>query len=206
MKTYKIHFIRNGMTAANVDGRYIGHTDEPLSEQGKKELFELSKKGGYPDPQAVFVSPLARCAETAAILFPEKKPVIINDLIEYNFGEFEGKTAAELHNHPLFSAWLAGEPDVAPPFGESAADFSKRIMRGFSGIVTGVLKTGITETAIVTHGGVIAALLANYGLPELPLHEWFTSGGCGYTVSIMPSVWTKAEKVEITGPIPERNR
>lgn len=130
MKTYKIHFIRNGMTAANVDGRYIGHTDEPLSEQGKKELFELSKKGGYPDPQAVFVSPLARCAETTAILFPEKKPIIINDLIEYNFGEFEGKTAAELHNHPLFFRLACGQSGCRSSFWRKRCGFFKKDYAG----------------------------------------------------------------------------
>ena len=202
MKTYRIHFIRNALTAANLDGRYIGHTDEPLSDQGVRQLKQQLIDARYPQADAVFSSPLLRCTQTAGILYPGKEAIVINDLIEYDFGEFEGKTAAELQHYPVFPGWLAGEPDAEPPFGESARAFSARICNCLSLIVQGLIKTGTTDAVIVTHGGVIMALLAAFGLPEAPMHEWLTPSGCGYTVRITPSVWMNGQKFEVVGEIP----
>ena len=70
----KIWLIRHGMTEGNRHQRYIGVTDEPLCEEGRK----LLRKFTYPKPQAVFVSPLKRCLETAAILFDDPKLRIID--------------------------------------------------------------------------------------------------------------------------------
>lgn len=202
MKSYTICFIRNGMTEANLDGRYIGHTDVPLCAEGLQQLEELKRDAVYPEVDALFSSPLLRCKETANALFPDKNPIIINDLIEYNFGEFEGKTAAELQSYPMFPGWLAGEPDIEPPFGESAKAFASRICNCFSLIVQGLMKTGTTKAAIVTHGGVIMTLLSAFGLPEMPMHEWLTPSGCGYTVRITPSIWMRGQKFEIVAEIP----
>ena len=58
------------------------------------------------------------------------------------------------------------------------------------------------DAVIITHGGVIMALLAAFGLPEAPMHEWLTPSGCGYTVSIIPSVWMNGQKFEVVGKIP----
>ncbi len=202
MKSYSIFFIRNGMTAANLEGRYIGHTDVPLCPEGLRQLEQLNKDAVYPQADALFCSPLLRCTQTAGIIYPGREPIIINDLIEYNFGEFEGKTAAELERYPMFPGWLAGEQNIEPPFGESGKAFSARICGCFSLIVQGLMKTGTTKAAVITHGGVIMALLSAFGLPEMPMHEWITPSGCGYTVRITPSVWMRGNKFEIIAEIP----
>ena len=103
MKTYTLHFIRHGMTTANEEGRYVGHQDLSLSLQGEDELRYLKDNCVYPDPPVVFTSPLKRCTETCEILFPDAQPVVMRELIEYNFGEFEGHTAEELQH-----VWLSG--------------------------------------------------------------------------------------------------
>ena len=202
MKSYYIYLIRNGMTAENNDGKYIGHTDVPLSEEGKRQLKDMAGNYEYPDPEVVFSSPLMRCTETAKIIYPETDAIVINDLIECNFGEFEGKTAAELENHPVFPSWLAAEKDVEPPFGESNEAFQKRVCGCFIKIVDGLIKTGTTKAAIVTHGGVIMTLLAAFGIPEAPMHEWLMPNGCGYTVRITPSIWSRGYKVEVFEELP----
>ena len=101
----KIWLIRHGMTEGNRHQRYIGVTDEPLCEEGRK----LLRKFTYPKPQAVFVSPLKRCLETAAILFDDPKVRIIDQLAECNFGEFENKNYKELSGDPRYQAWIAME-------------------------------------------------------------------------------------------------
>ena len=177
MKSYTVHLIRNGLTDENLEGRYIGHTDVELSEEGKAQLGQMKDELIFPPVDAVFTSPLKRCTETAKILYPDNMPIVIDGFIEYNFGEFENKTADELKESPVFPRWLAGERGVEPPFGESNEAFEKRIRETFEKVAEGLMKTGTTSSAIVTHGGVIMAILAAYGIPELPMHEWLTPSG-----------------------------
>ena len=166
MKSYLIHFIRHGSVDETLAGKYIGTTDVSLSEEGKEELRKLKELCDYPPTQVVFTSPLKRCTETCRILYPEISPLSIANLREYSFGEWEGKTADDLQAEPDFERWLAGDYDAQPPHGESNADFLRRICRMFESIVEGLMKTGTTESVIVTHGGVITTLLAVYGLPR----------------------------------------
>ncbi len=202
MKSYTIYLIRHGLTDENLQGRYIGHTDVLLSEDGKKQLAQLKEDTVFPPVQALFTSPLKRCKETASILYPENKPIEIEGFIEYNFGYFENKTAEQLEDHPVFSRWLAGERGVEPPFGESNEAFGKRVCETFEKVAEGLMKTGTTDAAIVTHGGVIMAILATYGIPELPMHEWLTPNGCGFTIKINPSLWMRAKKFEVFSEFP----
>lgn len=202
MKSYTVHLIRHGLTDENLQGRYIGHTDVLLSEDGKKQLAQLKEETVFPPVQALFTSPLKRCKETASILYPENKPIEIEGFIEYNFGFFENKTAEQLEDHPVFPRWLAGERGVEPPFGESNEAFGKRVCETFEKVAEGLMKTGTTEAAIVTHGGVIMAILSTYGIPEFPMHEWLTPNGCGFTVKINPSLWMRAKKFEVFSEFP----
>lgn len=96
MKSYVIHLIRHGAIDETLSGKYIGTTDPPLSDKGKLALKKLAFTHAYPQPPVVFTSPLKRCTQTCAVLFPERKPLVIADLSECNFGEWEGKTAEEL--------------------------------------------------------------------------------------------------------------
>ncbi len=202
MKSYTIHLIRNALTDENLEGRYIGHTDVDLGEEGRAQLLQMKDELIYPPVEALFTSPLKRCTETAKILYPDNNPIVIDGFIEYNFGEFENKTAEELKEHPVFPKWLAGEKGVEPPFGESNEKFEKRVRSTFEKVAEGLMKTGITSAAIVTHGGVIMSILSAYGIPELPMHEWITPSGCGFTIKINPSLWMRAQKFEVFSEFP----
>lgn len=202
MKSYTIHLIRNGLTDENLEGRYIGHTNVDLGEEGRAQLLQMKDELIYPPVEALFTSPLKRCTETAKILYPDNKPIVIDGFIEYNFGEFENKTAEELKEHPVFPKWLAGEKGVEPPFGESNEKFENRVRSTFEKVAEGLMKTGTTSAAIVTHGGVIMSILSAYGIPELPMHEWITPSGCGFTIKVNPSLWMRAKKFEVFSEFP----
>ena len=76
------------MTEENLDGKYIGQTDVPASEYGLRQIKDIiDEYGGYPEVDAVVSSPLKRCTETAKLIYPDKEPMILNGLIEYDFGE-----------------------------------------------------------------------------------------------------------------------
>lgn len=202
MKSYIIHFIRHGAIDETLSGKYIGTTDVPLSEKGRLDLKKLDYEYRYPGTQVVFTSPLKRCTETCKILYPELNPLSITALSECNFGEWEGKTAEELKNDPDFEKWLAGDNSVKPPRGESNADFTRRICRMFESIVEGLMKTGTTESVIVTHGGVIMTLLAVYGLPQAKPFEWTMDNGFGYSLRVTPMLWQRDKVCEVFRTIP----
>ncbi len=202
MKSYTIHFIRNALTDENLEGRYIGHTNVELSNEGKLQLGQMREDFVYPPVDALFTSPLKRCTETASILYPDNKPIVIDGMIEYNFGEFENKTAEQLEKYEEFPRWLAGEKGVKPPYGESNEEFAKRVCETFEKVAEGLMKTATLNTAIITHGGVIMTILAAYGIPEYPMHEWITPNGCGFTVKLNPSLWSRAKKFEVFSEFP----
>lgn len=202
MKAYTIYLIRHGAIDPALQGKYIGQTDAPLSAEGLQALAELRASMVYPPAEAVFTSPLQRCTATAAALYPDQAAIEIDGLKECSFGEFEGKSAEELKKSPVFPRWLAGEPGVAPPFGESSAAFGRRVCTTFEKIADGLMKTGTTEAAMITHGGVIMALLAAYGLPELPMTEWRTEPGCGFALKLHPSLWMRGKKLEVFSLFP----
>lgn len=202
MKSYIIHFIRHGAIDETLLGKYIGTTDVPLSDKGRLDLKKLDYEYRYPGTQVVFTSPLKRCTETCRILYPELNPLSIANLSECNFGEWEGKTAEELKSDPDFEKWLAGDNSVKPPRGESNADFTRRICRMFESIVEGLMKTGTTESVIVTHGGVIMTLLAVYGLPQAKPFEWTMDNGFGYSLRVTPMLWQRDKVCEVFQTIP----
>jgi len=194
--------LRHGLCAGETEGRYIGHTDAPLTEAGRSQLCQMRDSHAYPQVQALFVSPLKRCRESARILYPGLQPMELPGLKEYFFGEFENKTPAQLERHPLFARWIAGDPGVTPPFAEDLARFGARINETFTKLCDGLLKTGTKDCAVVTHGGVIMALLAAFGLPEAPMHDWLAPGGCGFTLRIEPAIWLRARKCEVIAMAP----
>lgn len=203
MKTYKIHLIRHGITDDNLNGVYAGHTDTPLCSEGREQIIQMTQEYIYPQADFIFSSPLRRCTETAEIIYPKIKPLIIDGLTEYNFGEFEGQTAEELHKkQPLFDRWLKGEAGVSPPFGESNEEFAKRVCETFVKIVDGVLASKSDNVVIVTHGGVISTILSNFALPEASAAQWLTPQGCGYTLLASHFLWMQGHKLEAVKEIP----
>lgn len=202
MKSYVIHFIRHGSVDETLAGKYIGTTDALLSDKGKMSLKKLNFDYAYPQPTVVFTSPLKRCTETCKILFPNIKPLVIDALSECNFGEWENKTADELKADPDFEKWLAGDTSVKPPRGESNNDFVRRICKMFESIVDGLMKTGTTECAIVTHGGIIMTLLAVYGLPQAKPFEWAMDNGFGYSLRVTPMLWQRDKVCEVFSTLP----
>ena len=93
MKTFKLHLIRHGMTAGNLQGLYIGSgTDIPLCEEGRAQLKELKERFEYPQVDTAFSSPLVRAVATANILFPNAgHQFTVHDLREAGFGVFENR-------------------------------------------------------------------------------------------------------------------
>jgi len=203
MKSITITLLRHGLCEGEAEGRYIGHTDAPLTEEGKAQLRQMQEEYVYPQADALFISPLGRCRETAALLYPQATPIELAGLQEYFFGEYENKTPAELEEHPIFHRWIAGEEGLVPPFGEELPDFQSRIIETFVKLGDGLLKTNTAHTVVILPGGVVMALMSMFGLPEAPMHEWLTPSGTGFTLRIEPTIWLRGRKAEVYAEAPE---
>ena len=186
----KIWLIRHGMTEGNSHQRYIGVTDEPLCEEGRK----LLEKFTYPAVQALFVSPLKRCRETASILFPKGEQRIVPLLAECDFGEFENKNYKELSDNPHYQEWIDSNGTLPFPGGESKEECADRNLKGFDEVLKACRDEGITEAALVVHGGTIMNIMEAYALPKKAFYEWHVGNGCGYLVELELQDWNDAER------------
>ena len=160
MKTYRIYLFRHGLTAGNFNAQYIGSTDEPLDPRGEAQLQRLSGAHPYPPVDAVFTSPLRRARQSAAILYPNHSAIALDGLKECDFGEFEGKTAAELQGDARFAKWLSGDLRARPPQGESGAEFTARVGRKSVTIDTAKMKIRGLHNAYNAMAAALATLAA----------------------------------------------
>ena len=202
MKSYVIHLIRNMPCEGNLEGRYIGRTESPLALESIAKLAQRKGELEYPQAQAFFASPSTRCVDTLKILYPQADPEVVLELAECDFGEFEGKTAKELEGDPRFAQWMAGGAQAAPPGGESGPVFLQRVCQGFELLVKNLMTLGQTSAVLVTSAGVITSLLAAYGLPQAPAHQWMYQPGEGYSVRITPGLWMRSGVMEVFAQIP----
>ncbi len=197
MKTLKIHLIRHGATDANVLGQYIGSkTDMPLSPEGLDELRLLKENMDYPEIEVLYSSPMLRCRQTGAVLYPDKETISVENLKEYDFGSFEGKTATQLESNPDFIDWAAGKL-AAPPEGEDNSVFIQRLCIGLNQIVMDMLSKDKTEAGVIMHGGAIMMLLGATAVPRHRPVEWTADPGRGYSLLITPSLYHKSGIVEV---------
>lgn len=199
MKNYYLYLIRHGITQGNLDGKYIGQTDLALCPEGKKQIETLCADEIYPEVGKVYSSPLTRCLETAEIIYPEQKLMIVDEICEMNFGEFEGKTQRQLQDLREYTDWLRGGPDAAPPSGEKYGDFMIRCIEGLDIIFSDMMRKDITRAACVTHAGVITNLLCGYGLPKGQPANYMCDPGEGFEIILTPFLWQKGPAFEISG-------
>ena len=173
----QITLIRHGKTAENLAGRYMGRSDAPLCPEG---IADAKRARRDETLQRVYVSPLKRARQTAAILFPNAEQVVIEDLQEMDFGDFEGRTAAEMEHDPAYRAWVDDLCRGACPNGESQADFFRRVTEAF----VGTLQTIDSDALFVVHGGVIMAIMAAFAEPKKGFYEWEAPNLGGYRATV----------------------
>ena len=199
MKTYRLYFIRHGITQGNLDGKYIGFTDLPLCDEGAAAISALKVSEVYPDVQKVYSSPLQRCLQTAEIIYPNTYLQEIDNISECDFGDFENKSQEELESLPEYTEWIKGGMNACPPNGESFGDFTLRCIDGLEEIFMDMMKNQVTRAACITHAGVIMNLLSGYGLPKGKPVDFACNQGEGFEISLTPFLWQKGPTFEIVG-------
>lgn len=202
MITYKIHLIRTGTTQVGDRRVYTGKRDVSLSKTGIEHLEMMKSTFLYPLASVVYSSPLARCVQTAEILYPETQLIPVEELGDLDLGEFEGKGYNELKQDPDFVRWIGNSKENTPPGGEDTISFTRRIVVGIDRIFGEMMSQKLTNVAVVTHGGVIMTLLSNVGVPEMPMKHWSVDNGVGYTIIMNPQMWMREGKCEVFAHLP----
>ena len=187
--TVKILFIRHGLTAGNLEKRYIGRTDEPLCDEGIAQLKSLK----FPSCEKVVCSPMKRCIQTAEIIFLQGDYIIENELRECDFGDFEGKNYKELTDNADYRKWIDSGGSLPFPNGESPENFRRRCVKAFE--VALQYCDLSASVAFVVHGGTIMSILEKYAVPHRDYFDWHCENGHGYIC-----LWNGSE-LEITEKI-----
>ena len=188
MKTFKLHLIRHGMTAGNLQGLYIGSgTDLPLCDEGRAQLADLKERFAYPQVDTVFSSPLLRAVETANILFP---------------GAAHQFTVHDLVHDEDFKKWITPGSGYLPEGAEPTEQFHARCADSLMKLFEYMIRMDVTEAACVTHGGVIMSMLSQRAVPTRRPEQWMADPGCGYTVQTDVQLWMRDKLVEAIDIVP----
>jgi len=182
--------VRHGETALTQQGRYSGRGDVPLSDEGQAQAMAAGGRvaGISRDVTAVLSSPLARCVRTAELVAAEVGGVpvtVVDDLIECDFGAWEGLTFAEVQAGwpDEMAAWLASTA-VAPPGGESFEAVAKRTR---AAMATAVNAYAGGVVVIVSHVSPIKLILRDaLAASDAFLHRLFLDAAGVSTMDVWP--------------------
>ncbi len=159
----RVVLLRHGKTAANLEKRYAGRrSDASLCPECVRELeaFAPRLRALISDDCGVFSGALKRCVESARILFPDVEPIVVEELTEIDFGDFEGRTYAELVDDPRYQAWLESGGTTPFPDGESRSDFIRRSVESIEAAIEAAFDVCVEAAAIICCGGNIMAFMS----------------------------------------------
>jgi ribonuclease H / adenosylcobalamin/alpha-ribazole phosphatase len=186
----RIILVRHGETAYTQQGRYSGRGDIPLSDEGEAQAMAAGGRvaGLARDLAVVVTSPLRRCVRTAELIAAEAGGVdvtVLDDLIECDFGDWEGLTFAEVKERwpAEMDAWL-GSPAVAPPGGESFETVAARARAALGTVLTAYPGKNVV---VVSHVSPLKLLLRDaLDAGDGFLHRLFLDAAGVSTIDIWP--------------------
>ena len=149
----KVFLVRHGATEWTVSGRHTGLTDLPLTEDGRREAVRIGRALADQPIERVFSSPLQRARSTCELAGFGDRMELEPDLVEWNYGAYEGLTSAQIHAQvPDWTVFTHGAPD-----GESPAQVAARVDR----VIARVCALGV-HVALFAHGHVLRVLAARW--------------------------------------------
>jgi alpha-ribazole phosphatase len=179
---------RHAETRGNVERRYIGSTDEPLSERGR---LHAALSGAVPFVPVVYCSPMIRAVQTATIKFPHSRLICLPGLREMDFGAFEGRTADEMERDLDYRDWVDGNCEGQTPNGESKSSFCARTCVAFSEIIAENLRMQRNYVAIVAHGGTIMSVFERFARPHRDYYDYHVPNCGGFKALLDDESWSR---------------
>lgn len=149
----EVWLIRHGATEWSVSGQHTGTTDLPLLPEGEQAARALAQRLTGVDFARVLTSPLQRARRTAELAGLGDRLEVADDLREWDYGEYEGRTTGDIREHrPGWTLWTDGVPA-----GEAAAGVAARVDR----VIDDVRRTDGT-VAIFAHGHLLRVFGARW--------------------------------------------
>ena len=165
-RSFVVYVMRHLPTAGNVARKYIGWTDEPIVPLETWHV-DLPLK-----PMHVVGSDLLRAKQSAALYCPQAVYVADCRWRECHFGDFEGKTYADLEEDRDYRAWIDDPYGKEPRGGESLIALEARVLPALQQLAN--------DAVVVTHGGPIRAILTAFSPVERAFWSWDIPHGTGY--------------------------
>lgn len=166
--------IRHGETEWNLSGQHTSVTDIPLTENGRAAARGLAPLAAKASFALVLTSPLHRARETCALAGLGGEAEIDANLLEWNYGEYEGLTSTEIHARA--SGWMLFTDGC--PGGESPAQVAARVDR----VITRI-RSVEGDVALFGHGHFFRVFAARWlGLPASAGSHFLLDNG---TVSVL---------------------
>ncbi len=159
----RLIIVRHAESALNEQNRIQGHKDSGLTFKGQYQSHRLARRIQKTKIDKVYSSDLKRAyATTLAITKHSKLPIVRDPLLrEIHLGDWEGMTPEEVDKlyDKGYQKWLKKPSGVKIPKSEGISHFRKRV----TGRVRTIVRANPGKTVlVVTHGGVITALLADW--------------------------------------------
>jgi probable phosphoglycerate mutase len=153
----ELWLIRHGETEWSASGRHTGRTDIPLTEEGIRQARALGRYLAGRPFALVLTSPLSRAADTCRLAGYGSVARPSEDLLEWDYGQAEGRTTAEMRAERVgWSVWTGG-----PPGGETVEEVGRRTDR----VIARALEAS-GDAALFAHAHVLRILAARWlGLP-----------------------------------------
>jgi broad specificity phosphatase PhoE len=149
----EVLLVRHGETEWSAALKHTGSTDVPLTDAGRRQAQRLAAALAGRDFARVMTSPLSRAVETCRLAGLGEHAEVREDLREWNYGEYEGATTAEIRaERPDWRLWRDGCPG-----GESPAEVGARADR-----VVAELRELDGDAAVVGHGHMLRVLAARW--------------------------------------------
>lgn len=149
----RIFLVRHGATEWSVTRRHTGRTDLPLTDQGREEVKRLAVRLARERFALVLVSPLTRALETARLTGFGEVAQVEADLVEWDYGDYDGRTAAEIRQErPGWTPWHGGYPG-----GETLEDMAVRADR-----VVNRVREVEGDVALFAHGHILRVITARW--------------------------------------------
>lgn len=153
MSEPSVVLVRHGDTEWSQNGRHTGSTDLPLVPAGEDRARSLGPVLAEFEFARVLSSPLQRARHTAELAGFSDRLEIVPDLTEWDYGDYEGLTTAEiLEKDPYWSLWAEGAPE-----GESPEQVGERADRVIADAVT-----ADGDVLIFAHGHILRVLGARW--------------------------------------------
>ena len=176
------NFIRHGKTIANEKHLYCGNTDLSLSDEGINELNLLKTHVEYPKADLYITSGMKRTNQTLKVLYGENEFITIENLKEMNFGKFEMKSYQELKKDSDYIRWISDIQNEICVDGEGEKQFKQRIYEGIEELNKISTEYSCNNAVVITHGGVISAVMEYYFPMRKNFLEWQPCIGRGYSL------------------------